>query len=154
MKGSSLQFEGLTDCLLKTYKTEGLLGLYRGFTVSCVCMVIYRGLNFGIYDSLRPLLPKEKEKNMLWTFALGYMATICAGAVSYPLDTVRRRMMMSVGEAAKITRSSESMKLISKEGGWRGFFRGGVANVVGGLTGAAVFSIYDRIKVYYTAKLL
>lgn len=90
---------------------------------------------------------------MLWTFSLGYLATICAGAVSYPLDTVRRRMMMSVGEAAKITRSTQGMKQISKEGGWRGFFRGGAANVVGGLTGAAVFSIYDRIKVYYTTKM-
>lgn len=57
---SALQFEGLTDCLLKTYKCDGLLGLYRGFTVSCICMVIYRGLNFGIYDSLRPLISKHQ----------------------------------------------------------------------------------------------
>ncbi len=55
-KGSSLHFNGLTDCLIKTYKADGILGLYRGFTVSCFCMVIYRGLNFGIYDSLRPWL--------------------------------------------------------------------------------------------------
>ena len=52
------QFNGLSHCLMKTFKSEGILGLYRGFTVSCLCMIIYRGLNFGIYDSLRPLVPK------------------------------------------------------------------------------------------------
>ena len=96
-KNRSFHFNGLTDCLIKTYKSDGLLGLYRGFTVSCMCMVIYRGLNFGIYDSLRPYLPKEKEENMLLTFGLGYVATIISGACSYPLDTVRRRMMMTSG---------------------------------------------------------
>lgn len=60
-KNTPDSFNGLADCLMKTYKNDGVLGLYRGFTVSCLCMIIYRGLNFGIYDSLRPLLPREKQ---------------------------------------------------------------------------------------------
>lgn len=91
------QFNGLTDCIKKTIKTDGLEGLYRGFTVSCLCMVIYRGLYFGIYDSLRPYMPHRYDENMLATFSLGYLATITSGAFSYPLDTVRRRMMMTSG---------------------------------------------------------
>jgi solute carrier family 25 (adenine nucleotide translocator) protein 4/5/6/31 len=94
-------FNGLVDCLKKTYKTDGIIGLYRGFIVSCFCMVIYRGLYFGIYDTLRPFLPKKYEQNMLITFSLGYLATITSGACSYPLDTVRRRMMMTSGEIVK-----------------------------------------------------
>lgn len=91
---------------------------------------------------------------MVYTFALGYFATICSGAVSYPLDTIRRRMMMSVGDHNKITRSVDGSKVIYREGGWKAFFRGGAANVLGGLTGAAVFSVYDRIKVHYKNKYL
>ncbi len=94
---SNANYKGLIDCIAKTYKSDGLLGLYRGFVVSCMCMVIYRGFYFGIYDSLRPYLPKQYEENMGATFCLGYFATIISGAFSYPLDTVRRRMMMTSG---------------------------------------------------------
>ena len=86
---------------------------------------------------------------MIFTFLLGYFATIVSGACSYPLDTVRRRMMMGSGEKKKITSSLVCIKRIHEEAGWRGFFKGGAANIVGGLTGAAVFSIYDKIKLFY-----
>jgi solute carrier family 25 (adenine nucleotide translocator) protein 4/5/6/31 len=56
---SGIHFNGLIDCIGKTYRSDGVLGLYRGFVVSCMCMVIYRGFYFGIYDSLRPYLPKQ-----------------------------------------------------------------------------------------------
>ena len=87
------------------------------------------------------------------TFGLGYFATIISGACSYPLDTVRRRMMMTSGESIKINSSIQCIMKIHGEGGWKSFFKGGAANIVGGLTGAAVFSVYDRIKVYYQNKL-
>lgn len=83
---------------------------------------------------------------MLVTFGMGYLAAIVSGALSYPLDTVRRRMMMTSGEKVKFKGSWECIGKIWSEGGWRAFFRGGAANIVGGLTGAAVFSIYDRMK--------
>ena len=57
--------------------------------------------------------------------------------------------MMSSLEGKKALNSWECTKKIHGEGGWKSFFRGGAANVVGGLTGAAVFSVYDRFKVYY-----
>lgn len=31
---STREFTGLGDCLTKTYKSDGLIGLYRGFSVS------------------------------------------------------------------------------------------------------------------------
>lgn len=57
--GKTGEYQGLMDCIKKTYRSDGLEGLYRGFTVSCMCMVIYRGFYFGIYDSLRPHLPRH-----------------------------------------------------------------------------------------------
>merc|ERR1712141_296444 len=35
-KGGERQFNGLTDVYRKTLKTDGIQGLYRGFTISCV----------------------------------------------------------------------------------------------------------------------
>ncbi|PHT35431.1 ADP,ATP carrier protein 1, mitochondrial [Capsicum baccatum] len=55
-KGGERQFNGLLDVYRKTIKSDGIPGLYRGFTISCVGIVVYRGLYFGIYDSLKPVV--------------------------------------------------------------------------------------------------
>jgi solute carrier family 25 (mitochondrial adenine nucleotide translocator), member 4/5/6/31 len=59
--GRTGEFKGLFDCIRKTYRSDGFEGIYRGFTVSCMCMIIYRGFYFGIYDSLRPYLPQHLQ---------------------------------------------------------------------------------------------
>lgn len=33
-KGKEKEFNGLVDCIMKTMKTDGPIGLYRGFVVS------------------------------------------------------------------------------------------------------------------------
>jgi solute carrier family 25 (adenine nucleotide translocator) protein 4/5/6/31 len=45
--GGERQFNGLLDVYRKTLATDGIAGLYRGFVVSCVGIVVYRGLYFG-----------------------------------------------------------------------------------------------------------
>jgi solute carrier family 25 (adenine nucleotide translocator) protein 4/5/6/31 len=54
--GGDRQFNGLVDVYKKTMATDGVAGLYRGFTISCVGIIVYRGLYFGMYDSLKPVL--------------------------------------------------------------------------------------------------
>ena len=41
---------------VKTLKSDGIQGLYRGFTISAVGIFIYRGMYFGLYDTLKPML--------------------------------------------------------------------------------------------------
>lgn len=55
-KGGERQFNGLVDVYKKTLKTDGIAGLYRGFSISCVGIIVYRGLYFGMYDSLKPVV--------------------------------------------------------------------------------------------------
>jgi solute carrier family 25 (adenine nucleotide translocator) protein 4/5/6/31 len=54
--GGNRQFNGIIDCYVKTFRSDGIRGLYRGFVVSCTCIFIYRGLYFGLFDSLQPIL--------------------------------------------------------------------------------------------------
>ena len=54
--GGHRQFNGLVDVYRKTLKSDGIAGLYRGFNVSCAGIIVYRGLYFGLYDSLKPVL--------------------------------------------------------------------------------------------------
>ena len=55
-----------------------MAGLYRGFVISCVGIVVYRGLYFGLYDSLKPALGSYSD-NFLATFVLGWGITNLAG---------------------------------------------------------------------------
>jgi solute carrier family 25 (adenine nucleotide translocator) protein 4/5/6/31 len=55
-KGGTREFNGLVDVYRKTIASDGVAGLYRGFTISCVGIFIYRGCYFGFYDTLKPLV--------------------------------------------------------------------------------------------------
>merc|ERR1711982_125022 len=99
-KGGERQFNGLIDVYTKTLKSDGIQGLYRGFVISAVGIFIYRGMYFGLYDTLKPLL-LGADAGVATSFLLGRAVTITSGLMSYPIDTVRRRMMMTSGGGAK-----------------------------------------------------
>jgi len=50
------KFNGHEDFYKKTLASYGIRGLYRVFNISCVGIIVYRGLYFGMYDSLKPVL--------------------------------------------------------------------------------------------------
>eukprot|EP00475_Leptophrys_vorax_P008431 TRINITY_DN15467_c0_g1_i1.p1 TRINITY_DN15467_c0_g1~~TRINITY_DN15467_c0_g1_i1.p1 ORF type:complete len:414 (+),score=46.37 TRINITY_DN15467_c0_g1_i1:87-1244(+) len=151
--GGDRQFNGLVDVYRKTIKTDGIAGLYRGFTISCVGIIVYRGLYFGMYDSLKPvLLVGNLEGNFLASFLLGWGITIGAGLASYPIDTVRRRMMMTSGEAVKYKSSMDAMSQIIKKEGTKSLFKGAGANILRAVAGAGVLSGYDQLQLLIFGK--
>merc|ERR1711970_671287 len=90
------QYNGLVDVYVKTLKSDGIQGLYRGFAISAVGIFIYRGMYFGMFDTLKPILVGDGG-NVGLSFLLGWGVTVTAGLMSYPIDTIRRRMMMTSG---------------------------------------------------------
>lgn len=50
------QFTGLVDVYSKTLASDGIVGLYRGFGVSIMGITLYRGMYFGIYDTMKPII--------------------------------------------------------------------------------------------------
>lgn len=148
--GGERQFNGLIDVYKKTLASDGIQGLYRGFVISCVGIVVYRGCYFGFYDTLKPLLMGDSEV-FIANFLLGWFVTVTAGLASYPLDTVRRRMMMTSGEAVKYKNSMDCMAQIVKAEGVKSLFKGAGANILRGVAGAGVLSGVDWIKPRYVS---
>jgi solute carrier family 25 (adenine nucleotide translocator) protein 4/5/6/31 len=138
--GAERQYNGLVDVYKKTFASDGIAGLYRGFVVSCVGIMVYRGFYFGIYDTVRPLI---KTDNFLMSFAVGYAVTVSAGLLSYPLDTVRRRMMMTSGQAVKYKGSLDCTVQILRNEGFRSLFKGAGANILRGMAGAGTLAGFD-----------
>jgi solute carrier family 25 (adenine nucleotide translocator) protein 4/5/6/31 len=152
-KGGDRQFNGLVDVYKKTLASDGIAGLYRGFMPSVLGIVVYRGLYFGMYDSLKPvILVGSLEGNFLASFLLGWTVTTGAGIASYPLDTIRRRMMMTSGEAVKYKSSFDAARQIIAAEGVKSLFKGAGANILRGVAGAGVLSIYDQAQLLMFGK--
>merc|ERR1711976_47058 len=147
-KGGKRQFNGLVDVYKKTLKTDGFVGLYRGFVISCVGIIVYRGCSFGFYDTLKPLVLGE-DAGVMVSFMLGYVVTITSGLISYPIDTIRRRMMMTSGEAVKYKGSWDCAKVIMRTEGFMSMMKGAGANILRGVAGAGVLAGFDKFKEIY-----
>ncbi|KAI8878506.1 ADP,ATP carrier protein [Backusella circina FSU 941] len=151
-QGGERQFNGLLDVYKKTLKSDGIAGLYRGFTVSIGGIIVYRGFYFGLYDSLKPALPDEFQSSFLATFLLGWVVTTTASMASYPMDTVRRRMMLTSGAAVKYASSMMAFREIIAKEGARSLFKGAGANIIRAIAGAGAISGYDQLQLIMFGK--
>jgi len=143
------KFNGLVDVYVKTFKSDGIQGLYRGFTISAVGIFVYRGMYFGIYDTLKPLLIGDGGSVFL-SFCLGYVVTVVSGLMSYPIDTIRRRMMMTSGAGAvKYKGSIDCAIQIMKNEGFMSMMKGAGANILRGVAGAGVLAGFDAFSDLY-----
>lgn len=143
------EFKGLVDCISKTVKSDGVIGLYRGFGVSVQGIIIYRAAYFGFFDTAKGMLPDPKNAPFLVSWAIAQFVTTFAGIMSYPFDTVRRRMMMQSGRKAAEQQYKGTIdcwaKIFKTEGG-SAFFKGAFSNVLRGTGGALVLVFYDELK--------
>ena len=147
-KDGKRQYNGLVDVYRKTIASDGIAGLYRGFTISCVGIFIYRGLYFGIYDTLKPVMIGD-QGSFLASFMLGWGVTVVSGLASYPIDTVRRRMMMTSGTGVHYKSSLDCGIQVIKSEGFMSLMKGAGANILRGVAGAGVLSGADEVKAAY-----
>jgi len=147
-KGSGeRQFNGLFDVYRKTIQSDGVAGLYRGFVISCVGIVVYRGFYFGLYDTVRPLV--DPNGGFWVSFSIGYAVTVTAGLASYPIDTIRRRMMMTSGQAVKYKGSIDCFLQIMRNEGFMSLMKGAGANILRGMAGAGTLAGFDLFVKWY-----
>merc|ERR1711937_327734 len=147
-KDGKRQYNGLIDVYKKTLASDGIGGLYRGFVISCVGIFIYRGMYFGLYDSLKPIIVGDGGSAVL-SFFLGWAITVVSGRASYPIDAVRRRMMMTSGGAVKYNGSIDCASQILKNEGFMSMMKGAGANILRGVAGAGVLAGSDVVKEAY-----
>lgn len=147
------QFNGIFDCMKKIVASDGVTGLYQGFTISVVGIIVYRATFFGFYDTIKAMAYDDpKQATFIFSFIIGFAVETGAGIIAYPIDTVRRRMMMqsgNKGEARLYNGSLDcSRKIYRNEGGITSFYKGCFSNILRGLGGAIVLVMYDQMKKY------
>jgi len=146
------QFSGLIDCITKTIKSSGIGGLYNGVGVSVVGIIPYRGVYFGLFDTLSGYNPYQKSENGLLRatskFGCAQFSAIAAGYASYPFDTVRRRLQMQsekpVDQWVYAGTADCFKKIIANEGA-SALFKGAGANALRTVGAALVLVLYSEI---------
>lgn len=146
-------FNGLGDCLKKTAQgPKGVLSLYNGFGISVAGIIPYRGVQFGLNDTLLGLNPYRKDVSLVGIaskWACAQFSVIMSGFVTYPFDTVRRRLQME-SEKPVDTRiykgAVHCFQKICAEEGVPALFKGAGANVLRGTGAALVLVLYGEAK--------
>lgn len=115
-----------------------ILKFYRGFTVTLTGMVPYAGTSFLIWGFLRArFLPppsssssssssshKPKSTTLL-DLTTGALSGALSQTVSYPFEVIRRRMQVGgLTHPDRWMRWGESVRMIWRMSGWRGFYVG------------------------------
>jgi len=149
--GKEKKFNGMADCLKKTIQSNGFMSLYNGIGPSTIGIVVYRGAQFGLQDTLKAFNPYQKDFTAIGLaskFAVAQLAVSISGVVAYPFDTMQRRLQIEASkpkEQQMYSGMSDCFGKILKTEGPGGFFKGALANVLRGTGAALVLVIYDEI---------
>lgn len=144
---------GLRDVFSSVVKTDGVPGLYRGFGPSVAGIIVYRAGYFGFYDAGKQIIWGEegaKHASFGGRLCLAMAVDVSAAVFAYPLDTVRRRLMMQSGRSAAekqyTTVGGCFSHIVKNEGGVLALYKGCMANNVRAIASALVLVIYDEVK--------
>ncbi|KAK8744361.1 hypothetical protein OTU49_000764 [Cherax quadricarinatus] len=94
------------------------------------------------------MLP-AKNSGIFISWVIAQTVTTISGIISYPFDTVRRRMMMQSGRKGgdiMYKNTIDCWRKIAKNEGSAAFFKGAFSNILRGTGGALVLVMYDEIQ--------
>ena len=141
------KFGGTLDCFKKLYLNEGgIKSLYTGIVVSVIGIFLYRALYFGGYDTFKAKMMNE-ETNFFVKWIAAQTITIMSGMCLYPLDTVRRRIIVQSGEANKLYKNSfDCIRKMYVQEGMKGYYKGFIANAFRTCGSSIVLVLYDEFQ--------
>mmetsp|Transcript_37283 Transcript_37283/g.42586 ORF Transcript_37283/g.42586 Transcript_37283/m.42586 type:complete len:331 (+) Transcript_37283:57-1049(+) len=148
--------------LHSTLKTDGITGLYQGYGISVFGVFLYRSLHLGGYDAIKTLYFNDKEipsSSSSWVhrIIIAQFVSLAAGTLCYPIDSVRRRLMMQVGRSTSTDNSTlrphrkyksalHAFRTITCKEGIYGFYLGIGPNLIRSIGNAVLLVAYDAIQ--------
>jgi solute carrier family 25 (adenine nucleotide translocator) protein 4/5/6/31 len=143
------KFNGAIDCGVQIFKSSGIAGLYQGIVVSIIGIFAFRAIYFGGYDSLKNKFVKPNT-GFLAKWGIAQLVTVFSGILFYPLDTIRRRIMMESGKnliEKKYINARDCLRKIYSQETYLGFYKGFAANAVRVLGSSIVLVLYDEFQI-------
>jgi hypothetical protein len=118
---------------------SGVSGLFRGVNATLVGAVFFEGTRFGAYG----WLTERRGDHWLMPAINGTLASLIAGMLLYPNDTIRRRIQFDSKPLAYL----DAVSALVREGGLARLYRGSALYAVKTVPAAAVqFGVYHGLK--------
>ncbi|XP_046859545.1 mitochondrial folate transporter/carrier-like [Xenia sp. Carnegie-2017] len=130
----STHYHGMIDTLIKTWKHEGIQGLYKGFLPG-LFGVSHGALQFMAYEELKKFhssyfgTPVDKKLSSSDYIVMAALSKIFASATTYPYQVVRTRLQ----DQYNIERYNGALDVVIKTWrfeGFRGFYKGLFPNLL------------------------
>ena len=111
--GSDKEFRSISHCLAKTFRQDGIRGLYRGLAPTLVGIAPYGAISFATFHTLRENVqdwwdPSGKSLPVALNLACGGIAGLVSQTATFPLDLARRRRQLVGTQAMAKAASSTS----------------------------------------------
>ena len=131
-------YSGMLNCMQKTVQESGFRGLYKGLLISLIEITPYTAIAMGGYEFLKAQLPSDEKFASSWLCTVGklgcgWVAGLCGSLACYPMDTVKRQMMLDGTHGFKAKYDNRIVKccqVLYREGGIGIFYSGCLVNVL------------------------
>ncbi|KAL7554413.1 hypothetical protein ACHAWF_017862 [Thalassiosira exigua] len=141
--------EGMRDVVRKIWRSDGIRGFYQGYGIALISVSMHRFVYLGGYDFVKGEF-KERKTTLLERFGAAQVVSMSASTFHYPLDCVRRRLMLEAGKKdceRKYRNAVHCFRRVWAEEGWSGFCYLGLGpKLVGALGSALVLVSYDEFR--------
>merc|ERR1712129_301683 len=86
--GKVKKYTWMGDCIAKTVKEGGVLSLYNGIGPSTIGIVVYRGVQFGLQDTIKAFNPYQKDFTMIGIVSSSsWRRLLCLSLASLPIPS-------------------------------------------------------------------
>ena len=139
---------GMMSQTASIWRSEGIRGLYRGFSAAALREATYSSLRFGLYEPLKVVLDTSggKEELSVWKkVTAGLVAGAGAAAIASPTDLLMIQMAASK-QFPPPTMAQVAREVIARDG-VAGLYKGlGTTVTRAAVLGATKMATYDVIK--------
>lgn len=137
--------------LIKSYKQEGFLSLWRGNSATMARIVPYAAIQFSSHEQWKRILHVDsgviKEYDKQRRFLAGSLAGVTSQTLTYPLDLARARM--AVTQKDIYNSILEVFVKIWRHEGLLGFYKGYIPTIAGVIPYSGVsFFTYGTLQNY------
>ena len=127
----------------ETFGDEYLRGFFRGFLVTLLGSVIYRSLWISSNDFFVPIFGIKGNDGYWKSFFFNFTVSLIPAILTYPLDTIKRRLILQPGNYGKYKNSLEATTQIVEKDGFFSLFAGLTGDVLKQISSACGFIITD-----------
>jgi solute carrier family 25 (mitochondrial adenine nucleotide translocator), member 4/5/6/31 len=148
--------KGMRDVARKSVQSNGITSLFQGYGVALISVTVYRMIHLGGYDYVKTELSRRQRSSQdsdlhqipVWQrVATAQFVSISAVTAHYPLDSVRRRLMMQSDASKRRYKSAmDCGRQIFRNEGIRGFYQGLGTSYIRSVGAALLLLSYDFFK--------